>query len=460
MNATEITVVDAVMGTGKTSWAIDMMNQSLYEQTFEDASRFLYITPSLSEVQRIQDSCPDLEFWTPQAVNGRKLTHLNELIERNENIASTHELFSRMNRETYEALEGAGYVLVVDEEVEFIKKFDALTERDKQLLFREQMIYVDGKLRVRWNHQLHGDYPENGRFNDIRQLCENGNLIVVNGKFWLWEFPADLIELFDEVVILTYLFEGSYLSTYLKLNDLPYTVRTVVRSPEYTDEHRKYQVVDFDATDEREALKRIKSLVNVVDVGSLNDIGKTSRRTRGRPVNPLSKGWFTRDRKAGGAKTKTLQKATYQFFKRYSGGTASDNLWSCFKSQKNTLKGDGYTKGFLAVNARATNEYKHKASLAYLANIFCYAEIRRYFEHNGMEVDDDQFALSQLVQWVWRSRIREGQPINLYLPSDRMRRLFTEWLDGKYTSDALRLPVWQREADRRVAYLKGQRMHG
>jgi hypothetical protein len=77
-----------------------------------------------------------------------------------------------------------------------------------------------------------------------------------------------------------------------------------------------------------------------------------------------------------------------------------------------------------------------------------------------MEVDDDQFALSQLVQWVWRSRIREDQPINLYLPSDRMRRLFTEWLDGKYTSDALRLPVWQREADRRVAYLDSQRMHG
>jgi hypothetical protein len=41
----------------------------------------------------------------------------------------------------------------------------------------------------------------------------------------------------------------------------------------------------------------------------------------------------------------------------------------------------------------------------------------------------DAYALTELIQWVWRSRIRKGEPITLYLPSPRMRRLFEEWLN-------------------------------
>ena len=40
-------------------------------------------------------------------------------------------------------------------------------------------------------------------------------------------------------------------------------------------------------------------------------------------------------------------------------------------------------------------------------------------------VSQDDFALSEMVQWVWRSAIRDGKPITLYIPSDRMYQLFT-----------------------------------
>ena len=38
------------------------------------------------------------------------------------------------------------------------------------------------------------------------------------------------------------------------------------------------------------------------------------------------------------------------------------------------------------------------------------------------------FQPTELIQWVWRLRVRRGEPITLYLPSPRMRRLFEEWL--------------------------------
>jgi len=39
--------------------------------------------------------------------------------------------------------------------------------------------------------------------------------------------------------------------------------------------------------------------------------------------------------------------------------------------------------------------------------------------------------LSELIQWVWRSAIRDGNSINIYIPSSRMRNLFIEWLNNE-----------------------------
>ena len=48
----QVNIVDAIMGTGKTSAAINYINSS------DDDIRFLYITPYLSEVDRVINSCP------------------------------------------------------------------------------------------------------------------------------------------------------------------------------------------------------------------------------------------------------------------------------------------------------------------------------------------------------------------------------------------------------------------
>ena len=79
----------------------------------------------------------------------------------------------------------------------------------------------------------------------------------------------------------------------------------------------------------------------------------------------------------------------------------------------------------MSKNARATNDHSHKASLAYAVNVFCSPILKGYFEDMGIEVREDLFALSEMLQWVWRSRIRQDppQPITLYVPAERMRDL-------------------------------------
>ena len=56
-------------------------------------------------------------------------------------------------------------------------------------------------------------------------------------------------------------------------------------------------------------------------------------------------------------------------------------------------------------------------------------KIKQFFIDKGVSVDEDTWALSELIQWVFRSAIRENNNINIYIPSERMRNLFIEWLN-------------------------------
>ena len=64
-------------------------------------------------------------------------------------------------------------------------------------------------------------------------------------------------------------------------------------------------------------------------------------------------------------------------------------------------------------------------------------QIIDYFRSGNVIVDQDQWALAELIQWVWRGSIRKGKPMNLYIPSKRMRDLLENWLKGNVNSSSL-----------------------
>lgn len=99
------------------------------------------------------------------------------------------------------------------------------------------------------------------------------------------------------------------------------------------------------------------------------------------------------------------------------------------------MKGRGYTKGYVVFNERATNSYINKRYLAYAVNLFMNVAERRVYEKFGVEVDQDMYALSTMLQWIWRSAIRRGEEIWLYVPSRRMRTLLKDWMERVQNGD-------------------------
>lgn len=412
------------MGSGKTTHIISHINathQAFLLAGFDPdretdpghetkASRFLVITPLLSEVDRFTKACPALDFRNPQPVEGRKLHHLATLVREGRNIVSTHSLFANLNRDIVEELKAHNYTLIIDEALDCARIFTDLTKADKRLLFDKGMVYVDKATgRLCWNTRDHGDYR--GKFTQVRDLCLNGNLCCRNGEILIWEFPVEFLDAFREVFILTYLFEGSLMSAYLKANRQRYRMTGI----------RDGCLVDHHQIDEREIKRRIADLVTIYD-GPMNAIGAPKRNE-----NPLSASWFNRQP----PKTlKTLCSSTRRFFEIHAGTPSSRNMWTCFRAQRSDLKGPGYTRGFVALNTRATNDHVERSSLAYLCNVFPHPIIEQHFASQGIAVDRDLFALSEMIQWIWRSQIRRGDPITLFIPSRRMRELIAAWLSS------------------------------
>ena len=101
-----------------------------------------------------------------------------------------------------------------------------------------------------------------------------------------------------------------------------------------------------------------------------------------------------------------------------------------WKRGANGAQGQGYTRAdWLASNTRATNDYADKTAILYLLNKNIDTDIKRYIENRGGKVDADAYALGEMLQFLWRGCIRKGEPMTVYLPSKRMRRLLMDWLE-------------------------------
>src|SRR5690606_37737883 len=114
--------------------------------------------------------------------------------------------------------------------------------------------------------------------------------------------------------------------------------------------------------------------------------------------------------------------------RRYA-NDSSEVLWTCPKER---AKGVSKSKGFLidpkgyvnsvnregikqsnwlSVHTRATNDYAHKRVLIHCYNRFPLVDVASYLQDYGYPIDNNVFALSELVQWLWRGCIRKGEPM-------------------------------------------------
>lgn len=386
--------------THNTESAITLMNQ-------DKESRYVFITPYLDEVERIKRSCSGRKFKDPQSKGKGKLENLHYLLSMRDNIASTHALFESYNDETISLIQDGGYKLILDEVFQAVQTIP-ISPKDLQMLKRE-MIEVDSEYRVRW---VNDDYE--GRFEDLRDMCMTGNVILYNDCLLLWKFPIEVFQSFDEVIILTYMFDAQVQKYYFDIHNIEVQrIGTVCENGVYHFSDTPH-IPDYVA--------ELPKKIHIVEDEKLNKIGEMR--------SSLSVSWYKKARDTKGQPLiKQLRNNLTNLFKNMLNSSSDRNLWTVFKDYQALLKGKGYTKGFLSCNVRATNAYRNRDCLAYCVNVYYNPLLKNYFQEQGVEVREDDYALSEMIQWVWRSAIRDGKEIWIYIPSRRMRELFRNWLN-------------------------------
>lgn len=420
----KITVVDAPMGKGKTSWAIEYMNK-LGKDPFR--SKVIYITPYLDEVKRVKDSVNTIDLIEPELKykdgKSTKLTHLKDLLKVGADIISTHAMFRNVDDEIIDLLNNIGYILILDEVFQVIENIKIKKNDLKLLLSSEWIVPVEENKKglYKWNY---GVAPNDDTdFEYIKGYADTKNLYIFNNTALYWTFPSNVFKLFRSVYILTYLFEAQIQSYYYKLHNIEYTTMTIDCI------NGSYKLVECLDDYDLDFKNKMKKLINVYE-GDLNVNYLPKKNHKGKERTYLSSSWFKKRDKVSIKERVILKNNMDNYFRNICKAKADNRLWTTYKSSQDDLKGKRYSKQFLSYTTRATNQYKHIENMAFMLNLFMNPNEVNYFIGQNIKINEELLAISDMLQWIFRSSIRDDKPINIYIPSSRMRNLLNNWLNN------------------------------
>lgn len=427
-------MIDAICGAGKTSWAIQMINEAEKVDDFglKPQKKYIYITPFLNEVERVSNSTK-ADFFQPDAKKGKgsKIEHFKMLVELDKSIVTTHELFKRIDSETLDDIEAAGYTLIMDEVANVLEPV-TISEEDIGYLRKLNAIEIDELGKVTWLDDNYG-VDKNSRYKDIKIMADNDNLFILKEKAFYWTMNVKAFEVFDEVYILTYLFDGQVQKNYYDMHNVEYTKHSVQKVGS------RYELIEYNPI--IEPRKELFNKLNIYEdyqngrsVSKMNSNYDSRENLTAKQRNfQLSSTWFDN---APEKDLKQLKNNTNNYLRNICPTDNSKVFWTTKKKFAPVLKNpkckyhkkdDRFKDNFVSFNARATNDYADCESMIYIYNRFMNPNDKQFFTTRNVTVDEDLLAVSDLIQFIFRGCIRNNEPMNCYIPSARMRTLLKKW---------------------------------
>lgn len=407
-----ITVIDSPCGRGKTTYAINLINEN-------PTKNFIYIAPLLDQLNDVIDRTSTILGTTKKVKAPRlvqpyadrntsetKTSTLIEYLNKNKDIASTHALFKKCTKELLEILKASHYTLILDEVMNVVESYP-IKEDDLQRLIKSGGITIDKTGKITWT-----DVSTDDRYNDIQELAKSGLLYLVDNKVIMWTFPVNIFKAFDNVIICTYMFNAQIQRLYYDMFNVSYELKSVFNG----------ELIDY--APEKDSVNKIHFL----DDHKINTIGDGEY--------DLSWSWYRKHKSKLPALKANMYNFSHNIIPRavnHGKMIKSDYIfWTTYEDFEKDLKGRGYSKRFLACNTRALNKYRHCYVVMYPINRFFNPEVKKFFQQHGVDINkkvEEEFALSEMIQFIWRSAIRDNKDIYVYIPSKRMRRLLNYYIN-------------------------------
>ena len=309
------------------------------------------------------------------------------------------------------------YVLIIDEECDLIEPFgNGYKKSDIGFLLNKKCIEIDhndlGK--INWISTEEDSYRDD-KYAKFRSLCNLGMLYAAKSSdsCLTVHLPISLVSAAKRVILISYRFEHSIMNHFVKMKGLEVVPFTEVVLSKFDKENIKnlIKVIDYTYSEKFRDTYVLSSTwydnAKTEDMELISNIIRrvcSSRKTTKKDVMWTAPKDYCIDVRRGGRK---ISPASYG-------------------AMSNTDSDEGC---WVACAARATNKYSHKWMLVHAYNRFPNQVLRIYLRDYGFVIDEGEFALSEMIQWIWRSRIRNNESIVLCIIPKRMKKLFNDWLE-------------------------------
>lgn len=426
--ANKVEILDSIMGSNKTNRVLDWIDSNPNE-------RYLYISPLLSEVDntsRLATNLKHVSFEFPTTDDSdTKSDDLLAKLEIGANISCTHSLYLGMSEKHLDLIEKYGYIVIIDEEVGVIDAFKKYSTDDLAYLSANGDIEIseeDGM--ISW---VGAELGKKAKYKQFYNLCKAKAVYATrrSDTMLVTQMPVELFTRAKRVIIMTYMFKGNVLDNFLKLKKVEVIPFTDV-SPTVIDKQSIRDLIDLKPLDR----KLLKLGMSVYAYGKIDkkgfDLISNYIRSTGLSVGAKAKDtMYTCPKDISPVEMKSGKRVAPRGFLTYKTDMVDEDGNILLDTKGKPKTQDNFC--WLHSGCRATNKYSYKWYLAHCYDRHPNLSVETYLYEYGSPIDKNVFALSEMLQWIWRSRIRNGEPIVLAIPNMRMHNLFLDWLNEENT---------------------------
>lgn len=443
-----VDVIDANMGTGKSSWATMLIRGN-------QADRFIVVLPMISELYRYNDKLKGIEGLVSLHKGDHKKIRFDEALQNSRIILITHALFEDyLNEVSFEELEQGKWNLIMDEVVTAFEQakinhtsIRGLVDR-KAVTIKQINDKIEQLIPDKTKYQLHMESSEymmdNSQKSFLKEaLSKDAFSILFNinnqegERCYSVALKKKRLLPFESVRILTYLFKDTDLDYWFQINKIK------VNHLQLTRNAKTNSISDFSTTPHngKYSGSKFKHLIEFLDPPSdprkqrygekMYHFSSSSMKDEFNP-RTKNKGYLQIQKEVRNVLTNLFRN------KRKTMIEPNDFMFTCrkeskesFQDSKNRLTKDFIGEStFIPFNHRATNKLDHKHFLAYIYNAFPFPSVVKTVHAHGLKYNQDRYSLYILIQWIWRSAIRNEEKIYIYIPSKRMRGILELWLNA------------------------------
>lgn len=434
------------MGTGKSTW--------LAHSILRENKRSIIVLPRITELERYEELLADAGDLVSLSDNTGTLKEerFKDALRDAQVILITHALFERhLTFETFELVKDGGWSLIMDEVVAVFEPVKLVTGTELAgfismgIMRKEQVSEKVSQLEVirktlPWYLGLPAGEASANQKKMIHEAMVKDVLAVIDADGTMvcpsFSLNANRLNAFADVTVLTYPFKNSDLDYWLQIKGYAVDHMKLTRFAS-NNALEDFRVAAHDGRYSGKDFKDLIELVGEDQTRSKDVYGCKSNHFSCTEYQRLQSPTLKTHDKIQSIK-KVMRNEFRNSRQRSRFVEPVDFMFTCpaeleaiWQDSRNGLPGSFIgERTWVPFNERATNDYADRHNLAYLYNVFPFMEVEKIVEAFGLRYDRDRYALYVLIQWVWRSAIRKGERIRLYLPSKRMRDILRAWLEA------------------------------